>query len=460
MQIKKYNFIIWIALLLVCWVDFFIVFLYSLTTEQILMSFLPLVYIFAVTFSGAFKTWIDFSSPGFMIVNGMYFIKCVVYPFVNIISNTTYTTMNRDTLFAIILEIGEVVIIYLIFFLYNRFYPSRLENNKEYAAEQNHLDNGRFLVAWFFIFVVAIVLAFPSSLRAYHFFTVASLEIIYSGLSEASANGIAAWIIKLARYILVAYACGWFFCKYNKTGKTRYWLGALVLVGFTVMIVYGVSRSDFVIPGLCGYFLLVRLFPRKARLISFSLIGLLAMVFVTFSLMRFEEMNSLRELSESLQAYFCCEKNMAIAILAKRRYFHEIDFQTMLSDLLGNWAGIGRLFRQHYNISEYFNFVYHGHQLAVDQIVPTVGQSYMQFGGFGVYLYTAIMTVFCLTMDKKYRESDKIEFSYLYLYATVKCAITLMGNFKIFSATAFNVLLPMFLLFWFNQKFAVKRRKR
>lgn len=83
----------------------------------------------------------------------------------------------------------------------------------------------------------------------------------------------------------------------------------------------------------------------------------------------------------------------------------------------------------------------------------------MQFGVLGTYTYTVIMVTACLALDKKYRQSDKIDFSYLYLYGAVKCAVTLMGNLKIFSATVFNVLFPMLLLFWLNSKMIVKEKR-
>ena len=160
-----------------------------------------------------------------------------------------------------------------------------------------------------------------------------------------------------------------------------------------------------------------------------------------------------------MQAYFCCEKNMAKAIEARRIFIDNISTNTLLSELFGNWAGIGELFREHYSISEYFNFAYYGHTYSVDQIVPTIGQAYMQFGVWGTYTYTVIMVITCLALDKKYRQSDKIDFSYLYLYGTVKCAVTLMGNLKIFSATVFNVLVPLLLLFWLNSKMLIKEKK-
>jgi hypothetical protein len=165
----------------------------------------------------------------------------------------------------------------------------------------------------------------------------------------------------------------------------------------------------------------------------------------------------LGDFSDTLQAYFCCEKNMVVSISARRDYVKEIGVRTLMSDLMGNWAGVGGLFRGDHSITEYFNFAYYGHRFSVDQIVPTIGQGYMQFGIFGTYVYTIIMTFVCLICDKKFRESDKIEFSYFYLYAAIKCSITLMGNFKIFSATIFNVLLPLLLLFWVNQKIVMRR---
>ena len=69
------------------------------------------------------------------------------------------------------------------------------------------------------------------------------------------------------------------------------------------------------------------------------------------------------------------------------------------------------------------------------------------------------MVITCLVLDEKYRQSDKIDFSYLYLYGAVKCAMVLMGNLRIFSATVFNVLFPMTILFWLNLKMMIKEKR-
>ena len=68
--------------------------------------------------------------------------------------------------------------------------------------------------------------------------------------------------------------------------------------------------------------------------------------------------------------------------------------------------------------------------------MPTIGQAYLQFGFMGTYVYTVLMVLICLFLDKKYRETDKVDFSYLYLYGSIKCAVSVMGNLKIFSTAA------------------------
>lgn len=459
MKIKKYNYTIWVIGTFISLVATFSGMVCAKTTEQFLICLLPLVYILSVTLSGAFLKFIDSSSPGLMIINCLYFIKCVVYPFISVISGTTYNSGNKDTVYAIILELGEVVVIYTVYFLYDKFSRIQFDGWGGYSPFQNHLNDGRFITFGFLIVALFVIVISPGVLSGYNFFTVESLEIIYEGISEADTNGVVSLIIKVARYVLTAYLLGFCYRKYEQTSMSRYIVFAIAIVGATMMIVRGVSRSDFVIPGACGYFLLIRMFPKHKKKISVSLLGCLAIVFITFSLMRYGKTSSMSEFAETLQAYFCCEKNMAKAIAARRIYIDDIGANTLLSDLFGNWAGIGELFREHYNISEYFNFAYYGHTYSVDQIVPTIGQAYMQFGVLGTYTYTVIMVTACLALDKKYRQSDKIDFSYLYLYGAVKCAVTLMGNLKIFSATVFNVLFPMLLLFWLNSKMIVKEKR-
>lgn len=458
MDIKKSNFIIWIIGTSVACFSTILGMVYAETNEQVIISLLPIAYILAVTLSGALFKFVDSRKPGVTIINVLYFIKCVIYPCVSVTSGTTYNSTNNDTIYAVLLELGEVIIIYLVYFFYDRFNERHSEECLDYLTIQDHLDNGNFITVCFLLIVACIVVALPDSLSEYNFFTLDSIETIYERKSKADINGIVSLLIKVSRYVFTAYLLGFCYRKYKRTIKIRYIVLAVVIVGISMMIVRGVSRSDFVIPGLCGYFLLLRMFPKQKKAISASLLGCLTVVFVTFSATRYGKITSMVEFSQTLQAYFCCEKNMANAIAAKRIYGDAIGLNTLLSDLFGNWAGIGKFFRAEYNISEYFNYTFYGHTFSVDQIVPTIGQAYMQFGVLGIYIYTIIMVYVCLILDKKYRQSVNIDFSYLYLYGTVKCAVTLMGNLKIFSATVFNVLLPMLLLFILNSKIKLRRR--
>lgn len=456
---KKHNLIIWITVGCISLVATFIGMICAETTEQFLISLLPLIYILSITLSGTFQKLIDSSSPGFMIINFLYFIKCVVYPVISVISGTTYDSGNNDTIYAICMEIGEVVVIYVVFFIYTKYNSNQQPVCSKYSLIQNHMEKGHIVTLFFLLLVLGICIVYPRALSSYNFFTVKSLTIIYEGISESDSNGIIALIIKISRYVLTAYLLGFYYRKYEQTRKVVYIFYAVIIVGLTMMIVRGVSRSDFVIPGICGYFLLIRMFPKYKKTISILLLGCLVIVFLTFTSMRYGPMESLSHISETLQAYFCCEKNMVKAIEARRIYGNEIGINTLVSDLFGNWTKVGGLFRKYYNISDYFNFTYHGHTYAVDQIVPTIGQAYMQFGVLGTYTYTVFMVILALKFDSKYRKSDKIDFSYLYLYGAVKCATTLMGNLKIFSATVFNVLFPMWLLFYLNQKMAIAKKR-
>ena len=100
---------------------------------------------------------------------------------------------------------------------------------------------------------------------------------------------------------------------------------------------------------------------------------------------------------------------------------------------------------------------FYGSSISADQIVPTIGQSYIQFGGIGTYIYTVIMSLLIMTFDRKYCLSTKVENSYLLLLGSVKCAITLMGSFKIFMATMLNTIMPIAVLFYFNSLLSVGR---
>lgn len=453
-KIKKSNF----TLLVIVFASFIFSMTAGLcfakTTEQTLMALLPLVYFVSLMFSGAYKSFIGTDKPGFSIVNILYFVKCVVYPAVSILSNSTYVSFKSETHTAILMEYGELLVIYVIYYCFEKFAVKK--PLVDYQTSTMGLHGGKIVLILFIALSVVIVALTPTVLSKYSIFMFATGD---AGLNEVSENsGPAEVAINLSKIILVILICNLCYAKYQKSHKSIYVVLSILSVCLSASIVSGVSRSSFVIPGICGFILLIRLFPSKKKLIFFIIMGIIVSAFATITIIRFGTNNSLEEISYTLQAYFCGEKNMAIAIETRELYGDQINIRTFFSDICGNWMAVGGLFRDYTNISEYFNLTFYGSNIAVDQIVPTVGQSYIQFGPAGTYLYTIIMTCIIMFFDRGFSSSKKVDFSYIYLYGTVKCAVTLMGNFKIFSATAFNILLPIFILFFLNQALSLKKR--
>lgn len=436
-----------------------------------LLPILPLTYGVMVTLSGAGNAFVSIETPGLSIVNILYFIKSVLYTLLQQLSGATntafITTTSRENVIATILNIIEVIVIYSVM----AYYISRRENRSGITrladVDTSSIGNKRNVFLFvFFGFVIFLIIRTPSVLYKYNFFTVSSLDLIRENAKNSDTGNITSVLVDLAKSILPVMVCKWAYKKHIETGKTIYIGYALILLSLLTMVVTGVSRTSFVVTGVSSCFLLMRLFPEKRSIISRVYLIVLIIVFTSFSMMRFSNFLGMRgnsagaridSISNTLQAYFCGIQNMGAAIRTKETFSTEIGINTFLSDLLGNWMGIGTLFRGTTNITQYFNETIHAHVLSYDQIIPTIGQSYVQFGLIGTYIYTIIMCIIIGKCDNKIGKSESIEFYYLYLLMTVKCAVTLMGNMRIFMASMLNTFIPLFVIFYFNRRIVGKK---
>ena len=426
-----------------------------------LSAFLPLCYVVMLSLTGIYKSFIDANAPGLSILNGFYYVKSVIYPFISVLSGYRISASNSEMTTALLLEVFEIVIIYLTCAICRNV--STISKPKEYSFYQTRVKNGHIVLALFFVFVLALILIHPSVLYEYNFVTVSSIDIVKARSADAYNGSFVSVMVTLGKTALTSVLCKNIYVKYRDSGQKIYYFLSMFVVCFFAVIVTEVSRSSFVIPALCGMFLLLRLYPQNKK-ITFGVVGGVLLVgFLVFSITRFGDSflnNTMEGTAKSLESYFCGVKNMIIAIRARNTYASEISFSTFLSDVLGNWMGIGRLFRGTTNINQYFNLSYYGSTVAVDQICPTIGQAYIQFGFLGTYIYTILMSVILIKCDKKYIESDKVEISYIYLLLSVKCAVTMMGNFKIFMATVLNQVFLLAILFYINERVVFRGKSR
>ena len=428
----------------------------------VITALIPLTYAIMVTVSGAGNNFLCKYMPGMTCVNIIYFGKSCIYPFFQSITHNDYM-LDEHLNLAVLLTIGEIVVIYSVFWVL-KHRKKELQSVISEFELNNILTLNKVVILGFLALTALLILVYPSVLNDYNFFFVRSTDVIKQKASMNTSPSIASIFVGWAKFILpviVYQAC---YVKYKKTNKNRYVIFAFACVLIVSTIVEGVSRSSFVLPALCSFCLLIRLFPKQTKKITAFFVTVLCCVFLVFTVTKFGSVvgsdgSPVAGITDTLQAYLCGYKNMEISIKTEELYGSSIGVDTLLSDLLGNWMGIGKLFRDSPSTSQFFNFTMYGNTKSVDQIIPTVGQSFLQFGPFLPYVYTIIMMIVIVNSDRKYRTEKRIDYAYLLLYISIKCAITLMGNFKIFMANVLNTVLPIFIILYLNHHFVVRIRQ-
>lgn len=454
---------IWICLLVVSIIAVAIELFYNRLPGFEFMPLIPLTYALAVTISGAGNDFFSSDKPGMSVVNGLYFIKSVVYTLLQSItgsigSNYMIPTAKESTL-AVLMCIGEIIVIYFCYWFINRNNTSIVKTREMHIEATIPGKRKNIVLFTFFLFVFLLILNSPSVLYRYNFFTISSVNLIQQNASNIEANSFTTIMVEWAKVLLPVIICMWSFKGYQKSKKSKYVYISIGILCLLSMIVTGVSRTSFVVTGLSSCFLLLQLYPEKRREIRNIFGVVLTIVFITFSFTRFSNFmglgkgngHGLSDATNTLQAYFCGIVNNAASIRTREHYLSEINYNTFLSDMFDNWMWVGKFFRNSPNITEFFNQTIHSNVLAYDQIVPTVGQSFIQFGLFGIYIYTIIMVLIIMKSDRLVNSSSRIEYQYLYILISVKCAVTLMGNLKIFMASALNTFLPLYIIFTINK---------
>jgi len=432
---------------------------------------LPLLYGILFVFIPQFLNGMTLKTPGFFILNLVMIFRYLVLPlalkyggYYRDVPTSHINSINA----AILLMIVELLTIGICIYFFSKIYKLGSGNIELLELENPNKKQKNFLILVALASFLLIILSDTSILNRFSFISIEEGYSHHDRNEQISAGTLSSLALNWFRLLFPIY---WIkICKdlYSKTNKI-YWAYVSTLVPVLSLLFFsGMSRSSILIPALVLCVILGRTFPMIRRkmytiILSTCVFSVTVLtIFKTFNTSSVSEgfsMMDMKWLSNTLEAYFGGVYNVAIAIDTRSVFNNDINVHTLLSDLFSSWMGIGALFRDHYSTSEFFNIVFYGGNITLDQVVPTIGSSYLIFGMLGSMIFTiAFVWLICL-FEKMYQKESTIELAYLYGFSTIQCAFNLPGNFSIICSYLLNTFIPLYLLFKLNELIILKRKQ-
>ncbi|WP_394172277.1 hypothetical protein [Thalassotalea litorea] len=391
----------------------------------------------------------------FKVLNIILWTRYFVLPIVIVFSNDINSYLikvptNNSLSLALIILLAEL---FTLTFIVQCFGPKIIKPASIYPIST--VDKKWFLHIVLGISVI-FLLVFPDLIGRYNFF------IVEEALEKTTQiHGLVAIVGDLAFFILPILVLSWCYRRYLEGGDGKYyWMSLLVIIPF-ILFFKGSSRLSIIIPSLCWLSVLLKLYPDYKKA-TFKIISVVIItVFVSITLYKqfgavsseIGSVNSieLSRISSSLNAYFSGPYNIALA-----SELNGVSVDTLLVDLIKNFALIGRTVDGLATTTDIFNEYLYAHNLYADQIVSVSGQGYIFFNVTGVIVFSAIFIFSVMFFCNALQKERRIEFIYILSFCSIYCAMYMMLNSGSIFGKMFNFMLPLFIVCLINRKFKFK----
>ena len=435
-----------------------IILLFSKSADGYTFLFVhPLVYAILYLMCEPFMNR-KFSTPSLMVLFTTSYVRYIICPLLLCVGGFPQTTVNNPVYIneAILLMVYEEIIFFILVMKFGRATNNRLDSANQYFGIKVNL---------YFALIVLVSLASiaitPSILSRYHMiFRITGDE--YALLENYNSSTFLAFLINGARYALILLLISYFYRKHNLYHRYKYVFFSLIIVAINALFVYDISRFSVLVPTLALAYLLCLLYPDNKRSIlqfSFS-IGAVALIFTSVVKMFSEARGGssdafdIAEWASTLQLYFMGQREVGVGILAADS-LPEFGIVYFFNDIISNVMILSKYAVEQFRLIYIYNFYYSG-GVSVDKIMPNIAAGYAYFGAFLSPVITAVFTYLSLWFDKKSQFETRIEFKFLYVYATLMCAFVMMQFYSMIVSTLINTIFVMYIIFKVNDIFFKK----
>ncbi|WP_409302868.1 O-antigen polymerase [Peribacillus sp. SCS-155] len=328
-----------------------------------------------------------------------------------------------------------------------------------------------------YIIIIAIsallIALFPALLGNFQFFSIDDAKL--GAISYFRGLDIRLLIIsKMVLYLLLV---KYFASKYENNKNIIYYILSLLVSFLFVGIFQGENRTNILVDIICVILVLWYCFYSKRKitivLISFFGLGMLTAISI-FRLFAPRSWRpdggdtdiSLNFLANNLQLYVSGPENVALGVQSVELFNSNINFETLINDLflwtgyLGNMLSLDETNSTVYFFNYLFNGVDPTGSVSLTQIIPLIIQGYSYFGFVGAPIFSILMCVFVILLDKLIYKTSSIDFVFIYTFMVVRLGLFLGLNITILLMFVFDKYIQLWLAVKMNRIIRISFKKR
>lgn len=423
------------------------------------IALLPISYGIIMIFSSKFHILAK-KYLGIKIVYIVMFLRYVMLPiFIAIsgdISGIGKMPLDKYILPSFFLMIWELIVCVVVINIAGDKFL--LKENVQLSSILKN-DKSRNVVYSLVVFVSFIfVIIFPSLIQNFQFFNVTE-----EGTKTISYfYGLDIRLLLISKVIIYSYIIKKYSTLYKNKKNKKYYYICLVASIIYIGIIRSDNRTNILIDIICVIVVMYHSFPsfRKKSIILIGLSGIILVSSVSMYRMfaetswRAEVKTREINLARTLQAYISGPRNVAFSIETADIFKYNIDINTLFNDLFA-WTGyfasifkidIENITNQFFNMTIYmFSPTWSGYG---DQIIPVIGQGFIYLGYIGAPIFSAIICLTIVFIDRIRCKSDTI---YQLIITTF-----LVSRLALFMGLSITILM-MFILDSFLQLWIVDK---
>lgn len=451
-KIQLFLKIIWESSIIVT----FLCILLSLLNKEILYPFylLPIVFTIGIKLINRYN--IIYPSPGIVVLNVIMYIRFVILPLSMIISGELNKNVNNYNYMyqAILMMIFEMITMFIVvFFTGNR---ERKKIKKKFLLQKNicHfklISNYKIIIAILLICTIIMIITTNHQL-------VGGISLLTKGtvsnvLNESEPSGIIGILWQSSVAWVYIFGCLWLKSK-NKGIKYSILISAIYIL-LTFISQTSISRWYTIISFIAVYFLLIKLYPDKNKII---LIWIVIPVVIMIGIVSiYKNTNYLNQTngkitnyidelfdSQKLEAYFAGPTSVNNAIGLKQD--ESIGIECLFGDIINNMPIVNHWFDTQNNSVNYYNkYIGRYWNGAGNQIIPLVGQSYIYCDILGTPILSVLSIFVIRFFDRKYYFSQSF-YTYIFAFTSSWVGVSTILNMTIILSWVYIRIIPMLLL--------------
>ena len=325
------------------------------------MIWVPVFFLLSIILLKNKKNY-DFSNVAIVTIDVLATLKYCIIPILMIIYDdfgsgvlTGHIPRKYYIDRAIILQIIEIITIYLIFFLYKK------KSIEETQVKVHKI--GKVIIAFCIIGLLVAIIYWENFIPSQFF--IINNDYISNKSVESDFDGAISIILNVFKIILLIIGIQFFYKKYQKNNLMRYVIGAGVVLLVYIALSTGMSRWAIVIPFLTCVFLFLKMFGEKAKLMIVVIVLIVVISVISITFVKFnwllDDKSSFNDLirvyAMQMQEYFSGIRATAQGIETVDRYGDQITYKTMFNDFAGSIPVVSHYIDQKDRINIYYNYI-------------------------------------------------------------------------------------------------------